>query len=759
MRLSMNQLYFSHSCRGPDECHVNNMTFILIIEILERPIDGIHEHGYNQTMIENIQKLIQMKYRVLPLAKGKKVPLISQWTTKASYDEGTVQAWMESFPGCNWGLATGRGSGVIVIDIDPRHGGDAQWKRLTAGKSVITTTCKTGGGGWHYYFQCPNELVANASLKDYPGIDIRGENGQVVIPPSMHGSGNAYAWERAPWDVPPAPVPDWLLRIINVTTEEQIMGETMAAGNRNNSMFHQALMLARQGALEEFTVATMKVWRTTSNAKDIKDDEIEKTVESAYKRAEQEKTVRTTHALQRTDSDNADRMVRLYENQVRYATGYGWVIWDDRAWVPDEENARVITLATESMLTLRDEALEEAKTPENFKAALAKSQWAMNSLNIGRLHATTELASARAAIRLDVSDLDGPRTRHLLNVRNGVIDLKDGSIVPHDSQLMMTKVVDVDYDPSAVCPFWEHTLELAFDGNKNLIDYMKRAIGYSITGSVSEQCLFICWGEQGNNGKSTILEMLQWLLKPYAAMSDMKVITSQEMDNRVSSSLAQLPGVRMVSMNEANENQKLSESLIKQITGGDSLQACKKFHEPFEFSPIFKLWIRTNEKPIIRGVSDAIWRRIKLIPFIKPIPAKFRRSRDEVDDALHEEAEGILNWCVQGAMEWYAGGLKDPEEVTTVTAGYRSEMDVVSLFFDECVIADKRGSTVSRSELYRVFARWARENGMWFIMQSMAFEKRVGIKLNQLGTSRRVRGQLVWEEIELSEFAKNSLIS
>ena len=717
------------------------------------------EHGYNKTMIENIQKLIQLKYRVLPLAKGKKIPLITQWTTKATSDEGTVQAWADSFPGCNWGLATGRESGVIVVDIDPRHGGDKQWKRLVAGRSVTTTVCKTGGGGWHYYFQAPDKtVITNASLKEYPGIDIRGEKGQVVVPPSIHESGSAYEWEHAPWDVPPSPIPDWLLRIISVASEEQIMGETMAAGNRNNSIFHQALMLARQGAMQEFTVTTMRAWRDASNAKDISDDEIEKTVESAYKRAEQEKTARTAHATQRTDSDNADRMVRLYEERLRYATGYGWVVWNEKAWVPDEENARVITLATESMLMLRDEALEEAKTPENFKAALAKSQWAMNSLNIGRLHAAVELAGARDVVRINMNRLDSRETRMLLNVNNGIVNLTDGSIIEHDPKLMLTKVVNVNYNPNAVCPFWERTLALAFDNNQRLIDYMKRAVGYSITGSVAEQCLFICWGEQGNNGKSTILEMLQWLLNPYATMSDMKVITSVDMDNRVASSLARLPGVRLVSMNEADENQKLSEALVKQITGGDTLQACKKFHEPFEFSPIFKLWIRTNEKPVIRGMTDAIWRRIKLIPFVKPIPAEFRRSRDEVDDELHSEAEGILNWCIQGAKEWVEHGLQDPDEVTAATAGYRSEMDVITVFFDECVTEDPN-STVSRSELYQTFSRWAKENGMWYIMPAQAFEKRVGRKLAQPDHAMRVRGQYVWTGIRLSDFAMNSLIS
>lgn len=708
-------------------------------------------------MKTDIEQLIKLGYRVLPLAKGKKIPLIQQWTKHASCDAAVVEGWENQFPGCNWGVATGKGSGIVVIDIDPRHGGDIQWKRLTMGKQINTATCKTGGGGEHYYFAMPeNVLINNAVLSAYQGIDIRGEGGQVVIPPSIHESGSRYAWLKPPWQTKPAPLPDWLLQIILNVNAGQTVGESMIGGQRNNSIFHQALMLARQGALAEFTVSAMKLWRDQSDEKDLTDSEIERTVDSAYKRADSERAARHAHSIERTDSDNADRLVRLYGDKVRYAPGFGWLVWDGKYWAPDEDDAKIITSATESMLMLRDEALEEAKTPENFKTALAKAQWAMNSLNAGRLHSAVELAHTREQIRVSMTELDSKPTKFLLNVKNGIVDLRTGTLTSHDPRKMITKYIDVEYDPKAECPFWEHTLELAFSGNTELTSYMKRAIGYSLTGSVSEQCLFICWGEQGNNGKSTILETLQNLLGPYAQMSDMKVITSAETDNRVASSLAKLPGVRLVSMNEAEENQRLSEALIKQLTGGDTLQACKKFKEPFEFSPIFKLWIRTNEKPIIRGMSDAIWRRIRLIPFEKPIPKEHRLSRDTVDEALHSEISGILNWCIQGAIEWGNGGLKDPDIVTAATAGYRTEMDIIQAFFDECV-TEKPDSHVARSDLYQTFTRWAKENGVRFIMTSDAFGKRVGKRLNITERTKH-RGQYVWMGISLTEFAQTAFI-
>lgn len=708
-------------------------------------------------MNHQIQKLTELHYCILPLAKKKKIPLIQQWTRQATDNLNKLEEWEETYPGCNWGVATGRKSGIVVVDIDPRHGGDIQWKRLTSGKTINTPICKTGGGGEHYYFALTDDMIINSAvLSSHPGIDIRGEGGQAVIPPSIHESGDPYIWVKAPWNVQPEPVPNWLLKIIVKANAGQVIGNTMIEGQRNDSMFHQALMLARQGALREFTITALKAWRDESDAVDIKDSEIESTVDSAYRRVDVEKTAKNAQKIERTDSDNAERIVRLYNDVIRYSPGYGWIVWNDTTWEPDIENSKLILLATESMLLLRDEALEDAKNPDNFKASLARATWATSSLNSGRLHSAIDLAKARNKVQVTMYDLDSDSTKFLLNTPTGMVNLKTGELQDHDKAALITKSTSVGYNPDAECPFWLKTLNLAFNGDQQLVDYLQRAVGYSITGSVSEQCLFICWGEQGNNGKSTILETLQNILGSYAEMSDMKVITTAETDNRVASSLAKLPGVRIVSMNEAEENQKLSEALVKQITGGDTLQACKKFKEPFEFRPQFKLWIRTNEKPVIRGLNDAIWRRIKLIPFETPIPESERMRRDDVDDLLKQEYEGILNWCVQGAKWWNKKGLMDPKAVTAATAGYRSEMDILQSFYDECII-ESPDAYISRNELYSTFTRWAKENGIKYIMTSDAFGKRINRKL-ECTERKKIRGQYVWQGIKLSQFAESAFI-
>ncbi len=163
------------------------------------------------------------------------------------------------------------------------------------------------------------------------------------------------------------------------------------------------------------------------------------------------------------------------------------------------------------------------------------------------------------------------------------------------------------------------------------------------------------------------------------------------------------------------------------------------------------MWIHTNEKPVIRGANDAIWRRIKLIPFIHPIPPEKRKRRDVVDDALKAEAEGILAWLVQGARIWYQQGLQLPEEVTGAVDSYRSEMDYIQQFFDECIIA---GPSESRQSVYQAFTAWCRENGIKYVMSAASFGRRFSKKLVVDQPREKQNGQYVWHGISLTESAK-----
>lgn len=712
-------------------------------------------------MDTQVLALAKLGWRLHPLLSKNKIPLLDGWVKLATSDVDKLDKWEMLYPGCNWGVATGSGSGVIVVDVDAKNGGIETWQKLISDHGDPgTCEVRTGGGGYHFYFST-TKRIRNSTGAIGKGIDVRGEHGQAVIPPSIHSNGTAYSWVVAPWHKVPVPLPDWLeLLIFSASSSSNIEGEftdvgaVLTPGNRNQSIYHQALILARQNAPQDFVFTVMKQWCQNNGGGDIADTELTATIASAYKKAAEDKNKLTNlEAINKNDEGNARSLIDMHGKDILYVPGMGWLVWDGKRWRTDLDDAGIIQKAIDTMHSIRDKALEDAKNPDTFKAAMTIAGWATQCLNHGRLTAMVSLASKKSSIRARPEELDSAQTKFLINFNNGVLDLMTGELHPHSRSYRITQLIPHDYNPTATCPTWDETMRLAFNGDEDLIAYMQRALGYTMSGSTAEQCFFIAWGEAGNNGKSTILENFQRILGPdYAQMSDVKVITTQDSDNYVRSSLAALKSGRFVSMNEAEEGQRLSEALIKQLTGGDTVQACYKFKEPFTYIPAFKIWLRTNEKPIIRSVSDSIWRRIKMIPFLVPIPAHLRRSRDKIDVAIQQEAEGVLAWCVRGFQQWQEVGLADPTTVVEVTTGYKTDSDVVNGFMDECVI-EREGSMIERTLLYQAFSEWSKRQGYKFTLTADSFGRRVARRLGN-PPEKRIRGARVWIDLELTDSAK-----
>jgi len=264
----------------------------------------------------------------------------------------------------------------------------------------------------------------------------------------------------------------------------------------------------------------------------------------------------------------------------------------------------------------------------------------------------------------------------------------------------------VIYDPAASCPLWDTFLSRTMGGNANLISFLQRAAGYTLTGDVREQCLFFLHGT-GANGKSTYLEVLRALLGDYAKQADFSTFIVRTSDG-VRNDLADLRGARLVTATEVDAGKRFAESLVKQLTGGDTIKARFLFQEFFEFEPTFKLFLAANHKPRIEGTDYAIWRRIRLIPFTVTIPEAERDP--DLKRKLLGELPGILRWAVEGCLEWQKRGLKPPEEVLAATEDYRAEMDSLTSFFSEsCVIHPE--SKVLSTVLYDEYVKWCGDSG------------------------------------------------
>ena len=688
-----------------------------------------------------------------------KHPRIKNWTKNATTDERTIRKWWGQWPTANIGIATGAGSGIICLDIDPKNNGLEELEDLENKYSKLpdTVVSITGSGGKHILFKCPGFTISNSASSIAPGVDIRGDGGQFVAEPSIHSSGRQYKWEGSshPEDIDPVEAPAWLIGLIKKSSQhpqKTILeeGGPVPAGQRNDTLFKLAATLRRYGAneLEIYTAITATNERCVPP---LDDRELKAIAESAVKyppapvAPHLDKPPIPSPSVERfnnTDLGNAERLLHYHGGDLRFCNDWNkWLIWNEQRWKIDTTRA-VEQKATHTVRQIYHEA-GEAASPEDRKAL---ATWARTSESFNRIKAMLELAKSKLPVSPDLLDRD----RWLLNVENGTVNLKTGELQPHNRTNLITKLASVTYDPSAQCPTWLEFLNTIMGGNKNLIAYLQKAVGYSLTGEISEQCMFILHGS-GANGKSTFLETLGAMLGPkeYAEQAPTKMLMVKNFDG-VPNDIAMLKGARFVTASEAEEGQKFAESLIKQMTGGERITARFMRAEFFTFQPDFKLFLGTNHRPTIKGTDHGIWRRIRLIPFTVTI-APEQQDKD-LPRKLLAELPGILAWAVRGCLLWQREGLGMPDEVKAATEGYKSEMDsVISFIETHCFVAPQVAA--ASSDLYDKYIKWCEKNEEEPISQ-----KKFGMSLESKGfvKMRGSGGIRMWKGIGLLDIPKSN---
>jgi len=404
-----------------------------------------------------------------------------------------------------------------------------------------------------------------------------------------------------------------------------------------------------------------------------------------------------------TDYGAGERLVRRHGADLRFCHQWGkWLIWDGRRWKPDESSE----ITRRAKHTVRQIHAEIATVPQDNTTGHASylSAFAKKSEARDRITAMIAMAQSESEVSVTSDALDADPW--LLNCSNGTLDLQTGELHPHTQSHLLTKCLPVDLDPSATAPQWEKFLERVLP-DPLVRAYVQRAVGYALTGVTSEQCLFFLFGS-GSNGKSIFAGTLEALLSDYWDKTRAETLMQQKNGGGIPNDVAALAGLRLVTVSEVNDGQKLNEALVKDMTGGDRMSARFMRAEFFTFQPVFKLWLYGNHKPQIKGTDDGIWRRMRLIPFTVTIPD------DEKDrhllEKLKQELQGILAWAVRGCMEWQRIGLCEPTGIVEATNGYRNEMDALSDFLTEYCAFDPQG-TVTKKALFDVYEQYCRDIG------------------------------------------------
>jgi putative DNA primase/helicase len=398
-----------------------------------------------------------------------------------------------------------------------------------------------------------------------------------------------------------------------------------------------------------------------------------------------------------TEMGNAERFAAQHQDKARYVHPWKcWLVWDGKRWEPDARGA-VERLAKETVRSIDEDLLREQD--DDKKKPLRA--WATKSET--RSGRDSMIALAQSELSAVPEDFD--RDPWLFNVASGTIDLRSGKLQPHRREDMLTRFVDIAYDATAECASWVSFVTKALGGDAELVAYVQKAIGYTLTGSVKEKCFFFMHGPT-DTGKTTFGELLLRLLDAYAKVTGPELLMAREQEQHLTW-VADLHGARLAICQEIAEGKRWNERLLKQLTGGDALTANRMHKDPFTFAPSHKIWIGGNHKPKVQAGDDATWNRVRLLPFVVQIP-KAEQDR-ELKGRLAAELPGILRWAVEGCLRWQAEGLEAPKAVLAATEEYREQSDHVATFVDDRLTIGE-GETAPKAALYEAYTLWCKCN-------------------------------------------------
>lgn len=403
-----------------------------------------------------------------------------------------------------------------------------------------------------------------------------------------------------------------------------------------------------------------------------------------------------------TDLGAAEAFTARFREMVRYDHRQErWLVWDQHLWQPDATK-QVRRLAHEHARAWQQEAVQ-IKDFEDRTEILAFATRLEKRSGIDNM-----LYMAHSLLPIADDGLSWDTNGMLLGCQNGVVDLVTGDLLPGRPADHITLQTNVAYDANALCPRWYQFINEIFSNDLDIIAYVQRALGYSLTNDMREQCFFLCIGA-GSNGKSTFLSTLNAIWGTYAYTTDMRTFADQPGTQDSSSfNLAELATRRLVLASEAKTNSRLNEEALKNFTGGEKMNAQRKYGHPFEYLPTGKIWLGMNHQPRVFDDSYGFWRRVRLIPFLRTFQGS---SEDQnLRQTLVAEGPGILAWAVRGCLEWQQLGLNPPASVSTATEAYQQSEDPLTDFLTECVSSED-GAESSASFAYTVYKDWAKNQG------------------------------------------------
>ena len=667
----------------------------------------------------------------------------------------------------NVGVLLGEPSGWLVdIDIDNRRCAELAGEHLPP--TAVFGRASNPRSHWLYRVTAPIKTTTYTSKAGHL-IQIRGTGTQTVFPPSTHESGEPITWEvegAEPAEIDPEELLMAVEGLANRVLEE--LGErppqrqaemsrrskAVAAMKKIDLPDHsdgsrRLLLAARQVVRYDLTEAEgieaireyarekpfPRAWTDEQIIARIRDAEKRATRGEALNRGTEKKATRG-EALNRgtravneihvageplTDLGNAERLVKLFGADLRYVPAWGkWLIYTGKRWEVDE----IGQIHQRAKETVRRILADAANEPDD-EARRRLVKFALACESDSRLRAMVSRAQSEPGIPVTPAMLNADDW--VLNVENGTIDLRTGELREHRREDLITRMAPVRYVEGQEHPVWSKLLADATGGNREVAEFLQRAVGYSLTGSTAEEKLFFVHGP-GAAGKSTFIEALKSALGDYAVTADFESFLDRPGAGGIRNDIARLDGARFVSSVELSDGRQLAQGLVKMLTGGDTITARYLYQEAFQFLPRFKLWLAANHAPRADDTDDALWRRIVRIPFEHVVPKEQRDPR--VKETLRNDPEAraaILAWAVRGCLAWQEEGLRVPECLEAATEAYRQDQDPLRDFFTErCVFGE--GWETRGNMLRTAYLQYAEEVGIRRPLHPQEFAERLKAK-------------------------------
>jgi len=463
-----------------------------------------------------------------------------------------------------------------------------------------------------------------------------------------------------------------------------------------------------------------------------------------------------------TDQGNTERLVHLAGSDFKYVAAWGkYIVWVGSMWVRDGSGGRMLRMTKRVIEDIEAEAKEHGKDEDKAKGVW---KWYYDSQALNRRNAIIRAAHGEYNVEIDVNQLDADPW--LLGVKNGVLDLRTGKLLPADRKYLITKRTNIDFKRDAKAPKWHAFLKQVIPDD-DVRDFVQRYVGYCLTGRVTERMFCILHGG-GRNGKSVFLGALQDLLGPYAVSTAPGLLMSRQNDAHPTE-VADLHNIRLAISSEVKKGRVIDEEQLKRLTGNDRLKARRMNEDFWEFEPTFKLMIAANHKPQVRDDTDSFWDRLALIPFNTRIPD------GKVDPHLRakfkQELSGILAWAVEGCLKWQKDGIAKPDAIKAATDDYRRNEDIIGKFFEEMCRFGKGFQTKSAT-LASAVKKWCEDNNLTYtfrekdlaekLVANGAVRGRVGPKVDRargwIGLGMVVVKDGKWEEPKPLRGLHNSVV-